>query len=84
MSQPLTLEIQHCRDFAVVQWLGLHAPNARAWVQSLLRELDPTCHNYRSHMQQQGLTILCATPKAPHSQKNKYFLKKKEMKALHD
>ena len=35
-------------------------------------------------MQQQGLTISCATPKAPHSQKNKYFLKKKEKKALHD
>ena len=29
----------------VVQWLGLHTINAGAQVQSLVRELDPTCHN---------------------------------------
>ena len=28
----------------VVQWLTLHAPNAGAWVPSLVTELDPTCH----------------------------------------
>ena len=27
----------------VVKWLGLHAPNAGAQVQPLLRELRPTC-----------------------------------------
>ena len=52
-----------------------------AWVQSLLRELDPPCHNFRSHMQQQGLTISCAMLKAQHSQKNKYFFKNKEKEA---
>ena len=30
-------------DFPVVQWLRL--PMQRAGVQSLVRELDPTCHN---------------------------------------
>ena len=29
----------------VVQWLRLNAPMQRAWVQSLVRELDPACHN---------------------------------------
>ena len=30
----------------VVQWLRLHALNMQvAWVQSLIRELDPTCCN---------------------------------------
>ena len=28
----------------VVQWLRLRAPNSGARVQSLVRELDPTCH----------------------------------------
>ena len=32
-------------DFTVVQWLRLHTPNAGTQVQSLVRELDPTCHN---------------------------------------
>ena len=27
----------------VAQWLRLHAPDAGAWVPSLVRELDPTC-----------------------------------------
>ena len=31
--------------FLVVQWLRIPAPNAGAQVWSLLRELDPTCHN---------------------------------------
>ena len=41
----------------VVQWLRLCAPNAGGWVWSLVRELDPTCHNkeftclnYRSYI----------------------------------
>ena len=29
----------------VVQWLRLRAPNAGTWIPSLVRELDPTCHN---------------------------------------
>ena len=29
----------------VVQWLRLHIPNAGAWIQFLVRELDPICHN---------------------------------------
>ena len=28
----------------VVPWIRLHVPNAGAQVQSLARELDPTCH----------------------------------------
>ena len=30
----------------VVQWLRLHAPNEGGPVQSLVGELDPTCHNW--------------------------------------
>ena len=30
----------------VVQWLIVCAPNAGAQIQSLVRELDPICHNY--------------------------------------
>ena len=29
----------------VIQWLRLHTPMQGAWVQSLVRELDPMCHN---------------------------------------
>ena len=29
----------------MVQWLRLHAPNVGAWVQSLVRELDPMSYN---------------------------------------
>ena len=30
----------------VVQWLRFRAPSAQgAWVRSLVRELNPTCHN---------------------------------------
>ena len=36
----------------VVQWLRLHAPNAGGLVRSLVRELDPACLNWRSHMPQ--------------------------------
>ena len=32
----------------MVQWLRLHASNAGAWVQSLVRELDPTCMGERN------------------------------------
>ena len=32
----------------VVQWLRLQAPKAGALVQSLVRELDPACHNWGS------------------------------------
>ena len=32
----------------MVQWLRLHATNAGAWVQSLVRELDPTCMGERN------------------------------------
>ena len=47
-----------CGTSLVVQWLRLHAPNAGAWVPSLVGELDPTCcsevpacHNQkRSHL----------------------------------
>ena len=34
--------------FLVVQWLWLHTFNTGAWLQSLVRELDPTLHNERS------------------------------------
>ena len=50
----------------VVQWLRLHVPNAGAQVQSLARELDPTCH------------IPNSNPMTQHSQMNAliiYFLK---------
>jgi len=30
-------------------------PRQGAWVQSLVRELDPTCHNERSHMSQRKI-----------------------------
>ena len=34
---------QECeRDFPVVQWLKLHAPNAGSWGSILVGELDPT------------------------------------------
>ena len=33
------------RTSLVVLWLRLHAPVQRRWVQSLVRELDPTCSN---------------------------------------
>ena len=37
----------------MVQWLRLCAPNAGdRGVQSLVRELDPTCHSEDSHMMQ--------------------------------
>ena len=29
----------------VAHWLGLHTPSGGAQVQSLVRELDPTCHS---------------------------------------
>ena len=29
----------------VIQWLRYHIPNAGAWVQSVVRELDTTCCN---------------------------------------
>ena len=32
------------RFLLVVQWLRFHVPNAGTQVQSLARELDPTCH----------------------------------------
>ena len=41
------------RDFWMVQWLKLPAPEAGglgAWIQSLLRELDPICCNWRSRV----------------------------------
>ena len=31
--------------FLMDQWLGLHASNAGAWVQSLVKELDPAYLN---------------------------------------
>ena len=34
------------------RWLSLHSPNTGAWVWSLVRELDSTCHNQRSCMPQ--------------------------------
>ena len=33
------------RTSLVVQWLRLSAPDAESWVQSQVRELDPTGHN---------------------------------------
>ena len=35
----------------LVQWPRLHAPNAGTRVRSLAREPDPTCHNYKSHIE---------------------------------
>lgn len=29
----------------VAQWIRLRAHNAGAWVQSLVRRIDPSCHN---------------------------------------
>ena len=40
----IIINIQH-RDFPVVHWLRLCAPNAWDPDSSLVRELDPTCHN---------------------------------------
>ena len=44
----------HCLGTSlVVQWIRLHAPNAGTWVQSLVREQDPTCMpQLRVHMPQ--------------------------------
>ena len=36
------------RTFLVVQWLRLYAPNAGGQVQSLVRELEPICYNYKT------------------------------------
>ena len=44
-------------------------------VPSLVKELDPTCCNYRS-----STRILCAPAKPQLSQINKYLLKKKKKK----
>ena len=33
------------RDFPVVQWLSLYTPTQGAQIQSLVKELDPTCCN---------------------------------------
>ena len=33
------------RDFRNGPAIKIHAPKERAWVQYLVRELDPTCHN---------------------------------------
>lgn len=52
----------------VVPWLRLHVPNAGAQVQSLARELDPTCH------------IPNSSPMTQRSQMNAliiYFLKRR-------
>jgi len=47
-----------------------------AQVQSLIRELDPTCCNERPHVLQQRLKILHATTKTRHSQIDKYKFRK--------
>ena len=42
------LFIVYLGTFLVVQWLRIHTPNAGgsgSQVRSLVRELDPTCHN---------------------------------------
>lgn len=31
--------------FGSFQWLRLHTPTAGSWVPSLVRDLDPMCHN---------------------------------------
>ena len=36
------------RPSLVVQWLRLRAPNARAQVQPLVKQLDPACCNQES------------------------------------
>ena len=40
------------RTSLVVQWLNSELPMQEAQVSSLVRELDPTCHNSRSHVPQ--------------------------------
>ena len=50
-----------------------------AWIRSLVRELDPTCHNERSYMLQ--LKILCARAGAA-KQINKYKYKKPQTDPL--
>ena len=47
---------------------GFSPPMQGAWVRSLVRELDPTCHNYRS----------CVPQLRPDTAKEITFLKKKE------
>ena len=63
---------------------GLHFPSSPeaktpcsqcrgAWVQSLVRELDLVCHNWRSCMPQWGWKIPCAATKTQSSQINIYI-----------
>ena len=63
---------------------GLHFPSSPeaktpcsqcrgAWVQSLVRELDLICHNWRSYMPQWGWKIPCAATKTQSSQINIYI-----------
>ena len=54
------------RTSLVVQWLRLRALDAGGQVQSLVRELDPTCMlQLRAHMPQ--LKILHVAMKIPHA-----------------
>ena len=45
IKEDLTLHIRRGWTSLVVQWLKTMLPKQKAWVQSLTRELDPTCHN---------------------------------------
>ena len=40
----------------MIQWLRLHAPMQRHWVQSLVGELDPTCCNKEFDCHNEDLT----------------------------
>lgn len=51
-----------------------------AWVQSLVREVDPTSHKYRSRMLQQGTEKACAA--ANTAQSNKLTTTTKKIKAV--
>ena len=53
-------------DSLGVQWLRLYNSAAGGRVPSLVRELDPTCHNWG---------VPHAAKETQHSQINKYFLK---------
>ena len=53
-------------------------PMQGAWVRSLVRELDPSCHSWRCYMSQRRLMILCTTPKTLYRQINKYLKEKKK------
>ena len=63
-AEPISLVNYNIGASLVIQLLKLYTPNVRGWGRSLVRELDPKRHDYRSCMPQWKLKILCAATKA--------------------